>query len=352
MSERAVKKEQNKAFPKVLKWFLAVLMVAGLEVGGIAAAVKITEMRRSDTNSNVKNNLDAISLQLRKIDALEKLPSLVSLNMQHVEATSNAVSLLSDSITQLEKEVGGNKIEKINQKIDNFSTRLNNLEETQSLEPIVLSVALMIKEDVLFGRPFAEPADVLFALGQDFPSIKEDIEVMLRYKNDIFEDNQTLATQYKSIIADFSFKTAETTPHEEENTMLSKSVKLLKDTMASMHFDKVAVLKKQKITDEEKRLLAELTDLVMSYKYDEVLDFVKANPQFSEANNETLNNWLATIQKKIEFDKALNHIIAEQLKNFRNNLVEFKDLSQQNSIVSPAQVDNLKEKDLSDEEVL
>lgn len=350
MSDRAVKKEQKKAFPKVIKWFLAILVIAGLEVGGIATAVKITEMHRADANNNLKNNLESLSYQLKKLDSLEKLPSLVSLNMQHVEANSNAISLLSENMSQLEKEVGGNKLEKMNKKIDDFGFRLSNLEETQSVEPIILSIALMIKEDSLSGRPFVEPADVLAALSHDISSIKDDVEVIQRYKNDVFADNQNLATQYKTIIADFSFKTDKVTPQEPEDTLLSKGVKVLKDAVSSMHFDKVAVLKKQKMPDSDKKLLAELTDLVFAYKYDEVLDYTKTHPEFAAANNEALNNWLVSIQKKVEFNKALNHLITEQLKSFRKNISNLKILPQQNNETT---LPITSEKgDLSDEEVL
>ena len=350
MSDRAVKKEQNKAFPKALKWFLVILAIAGLEAGGIVAAVKITEMRRTDSNAQLKNDITLFSQQLKKLDSLEKISSLVSVNMQHLDATSHAVNLLSESIDQLEKEVGGNQIEKMNKKITDFGGRLDNVEEALGIEPIILTVALMIKEDSLSGRSFAEQADVLAALSQDIGAIQQDVEVVQRYKNDVFADNQSLTAQYKAIMADFSFKKAEAIPSEPKNTVLSKGVKILKDTVSSMHFDKVAVLKKQKKTDAEKNLLAELDTLVYAYKYDEALAYIKAHTEFGEANNQALNNWLGDVQKKTEFDKALNHIIAEQLKTLRKDAgLKTLALPQKKETAQP---ETSQTKDIADEKVL
>ena len=57
MSDRVVKKEQNKSSFKVLKWFLIILAIAGLEAGGIATAVKLTELRQDNAKAQFKNNL-------------------------------------------------------------------------------------------------------------------------------------------------------------------------------------------------------------------------------------------------------------------------------------------------------
>lgn len=350
MSERAVKKEQKKAFPKVLKWFLIILAIAGLEAGGIVAAVKLTETRRVDTNAQLKNDLGVVSQQLKKLDTLEKLPSLVSLNMQHVEATSNAVNLLAESINQLEKEVGGNQLAKINEKIADFSSRLSNLEETQSIEPILLAVALMIKEDSLSGRPFTEQADVLAALSQNISTLKEDVETVQRYKNDVFESNQSLAVQYNDIMKDFSFKVTKVAPQEPKDTMLSKGAKILKDAVSNMHFDKVAVLKKQKKTDAEKALLAELGEMVNANKYDAVLEYTKAHAEFSSAEDKAFNDWLSNVQKKVEFEKALNHIIAEQLKNLRKDIGNKVILPKHDN--EPIEPKAPAKEDLADEKVL
>jgi len=351
MSDRAVKKEPKKPFSGVLKWFLIILVVALLEVLGIAGAVKITEMRRADTNNQVKTSLALLTQQLQKLDSLEKLSSLVAVNMQHLEATSHAVNLLSESFNQLEKEVGGNQIEQMNQKIADFHLRLNNMEETQSIEPIILTVALMIKEDSLSGNTFAQQADVLSALSQDMPAITEDIKTVQRYKNDVFESNQTLAAQYKDIMADFSFRKENApAPEETKDTLLSKSVDALKNTVSNMHFDKVVVLKKQKKTDEEKKLIAGLDALVDAHKYDEVLSYANVHTAFGSANNKAFDNWLVLVQKKVEFEKALNHIIAEQLKNFRKGMENQAFLKPQNKEVTPSETEETKE--VSNEKVL
>jgi len=351
MSDHAVKKEPKKTSSKALKWLLVILVVAVLEVGGIAGAVKITEMRRADTNNQVKAHLEILTQQLQKLDSLEKLSSLVAVNMQHLEATSHAVNLLSESFGQLEKEVGGNQIAQMSQKIAEFNSRINNLEETQSIEPIILAVALMIKEDSLSARSFAEKADVLSALCQDIPALKEDVKTVQLYENDIFESNQTMAAQYKDIMADFSFKQeVATAPEESKDTLLSKGVDVLKNTVSSLHFDKVAVLKKQKKTDEEKQLIANLDTLVDGNQYDEVLVYVKAHTEFGTAGDKAFNNWLISVEKKVIFEKALNHIIAEQLKSLRKDVGNLAVLKPQNSEKTPSQSNETKE--ISNEKVL
>ena len=317
MSDHAVKKEQNKSSFKVLKWFLIILAIAGLEAGGIATAVKLTELRQDNAKAQFKNNLASLSQQLEKLNSLEQLSSLVGINAQHLEATSHTVNLLSESFSQLEKEVGGNQIEKMNNQITRFDKRLSNLEEVQSLEPVVLAVALMIKENALYGRPYAAEADVLTELGADNLAIGNDIKVINSYKDYTFADNQALASQYKTIMEDFNFPTTAPAPEKQEDTMLSKGVKILKDAVANVHFDRIAVLKKQKKTDEEKNILLKLDNLVSQYNYKGAIDFIRSHEEFANANNAELNAWAESIKKKIDFEDALNNIIASQLKSLR-----------------------------------
>lgn len=323
MSDKAVDSGKKKTLTSILKWSAGLLAIAALETGGIVAAVKISESK----NAEQVNHLQAIRHQLQaqenKINDLEKLPHAISANEQQIAANLGMLNLLSESLTTLKAEVGNKKIDLINQRMETLNHRMESVEETKNQEALILSLALIIKENALYNRSFSQETDILAELSQNQKNIISDINELKELKNiNILTDTQ-LIEKFKLIAEDFSFEKAEvndsSSSKEENRSAVSKSIELIKDTVAGINFDKVVVIKKDKKTNEQKLLLQTLSDLVNAQNFKDALLFIENNPQFNNADNQNFVIWQQEVKQKIMFDSAISHIIATQLNALRQD---------------------------------
>ena len=123
------------------------------------------------------------------------------------------------------------------------------------------------------------------------------------------------------MIENLSFSNKEEEPKPEgKNTAVSKGVKMIKDTISGIHFDRVVVLKKEKRTEQQKNLLEQLTKLVNSYNYAKALNYINSNEELKNINNQDFKVWQEAVQKKEAFDNAVSHIIAAQLSALRQDI--------------------------------
>ena len=321
MSEKSVKVKPRKVGNTFFKWSMIVVIVLLLEIGTIFAAVMIIENRGKSDTIKIQNTLAQISEQDVRLSALEKLPSAISTNTEQLVATTRAVNLLSDNFNRLKAEVGDNKVLQLKTQLDALNHQVESLEELKNQESLILSLALMIKENALYHRKFSREADILTQLGQNNDLIKADIEVINQYKEDFIADNNELSKQYQQMIENLSFSNKEEEPKPEgKNTAVSKGVKMIKDTISGIHFDRVVVLKKEKRTEQQKNLLEQLTKLVNSYNYAKALNYINSNEELKNINNQDFKVWQEAVQKKEAFDNAVSHIIAAQLSALRQDI--------------------------------
>ena len=321
MSDKVVKNAEKKSLSKAVKWSLGVLAILVIVAGTIVASVKVTEIRGQADIAQLQNILEKISMQNARIDALEKLPSAVSTTSKQLEAASHGLNTLSDNFERLNEEAGHNKVPALVEQTSGLSHRIEALEETQSNELLILSLALMIKENALYHQNFVQEAEILAKLAQNTPSIHTDVETINLYKNETIADNMQLATQFFDIIKDFNFNTQSNTASENaEDDLVSKGIKVIKKTVSGMRFDRVIVLKKEKKTDEQKKLLADLTKAVRSYNYPAVLDIINTHPELNAAENQDFSAWQEKVKIKLSFDKAVSHLITEQLSALREDV--------------------------------
>ena len=327
MSEKAVKSE--KQTPKVksskgLMWAIAVVAVVLLEVGGIATAVKLTEARNQADTAKLYNIQEQMAAQDIRIETLEKLPSSISTTSQQLGATAHTVNVLSENFGKLFDEVGNNKVPALEQKVATLMHQIEVLEEYRSNDNLLLSLALIIKENALYHKDFALEATVLNDLGRNNEAIKSDIEIVSLYKGKTIADNKELLDQFTQIIKDFNFKKIEEAepvqPKEQEQTFFAKCLKFIKGIASGMPFDKVVVLKKEKKTAHQKQLLADLSNLVNQYKFSEALQYITENSEFATAENKDLASWQLKVQDNLAFNNALSHIITAQLNALREDI--------------------------------
>ena len=327
MSEKAVKSE--KQTPKVksskgLTWAIAVIAVVLLEAGGIAAAVKLTEARNQSDTAKLHHIQEQLMAQGIRLETLEKMPAAISTTSQQLDATAHAINVLSENFDKLYNEVGNSKVPGLEQKVSGLTHQVEVLEENRSNDNLILSLALIIKENALYHKDFTQEANVLADFGANNDAIKSDIEIVNLYKGKEIADNKELSNQFMQIIKDFNFKKIDGEPvkatPETQQTVVAKAFQFIKDMISGMHFDKVVVLKKEKKTSHQRQLLNELTALVGQYKFSEALQYIKDNGEFSTAENKELENWQIEVRDSLAFNNALSHIVSAQLNAMREDI--------------------------------
>jgi hypothetical protein len=319
MSNKSVVSKEKKPMSAALKGSLIALAVIGLEASAIGAAVTLTEYRQRNSVPEYKHIQDKLATQSARLAELEKLPLALSTASQQISANSNAINLISDNLNALKDEVGNNQIRTIYERLDTTGHRIESLEETQSNEALILSLALMIKENALYHRSFAEEVDILATLSEDMPQVKSDIATLLEYKSQEIADNEALAKAYQQISQNFTFGT-DITPEPKEVSSLEKGLNLIKSSVSHIKLDRVIVLKKQKKTDEQVKLLNTLSTLVNEYKFAEALQYIKDNAEFSKITNPAFNQWQQDVTASLKFNQAITHIMQEQLNSFRQDI--------------------------------
>lgn len=315
---------QKKPHSKVLKWSGIVLGIALLEVGAVAASVKIVELQNKKEQNQFENISEQLTAQNNRLAALEKLPASVTANGKQISSNFSTLTNLLQDLNQLKDEVGNNKLETLNNKLSSVSSRIESLEESKSIEALVLSLALIIKENALYHRPFAKEVEILTDLTQGNANISADVDIINRFKDTSVADDYELAAQFMNFKDDLSFAPkdapAEKTSENTEKSTVSKSIELIKDTVAGINFDKVVVLKKDKKTGEQKLLLMMLENLVKSHNFTDALKYIQDNPEFANISTPAFGAWQQEVKEKLEFDSAVSKLIASQLKSFRQEV--------------------------------
>lgn len=319
MSNKSVESKEKKPMSPALKTSLIALAVIGLEAGAIGAAVTLSDYRQRNLTPEYKVIQEQLSLQSARLTELEKLPLALSTASQQISANSNAINLISDNLNALKEEVGNNQIRTIYERLDTTGHRIESLEETQSKEALILSLALMIKENALYHRPFATEADILADLGEGIPQITADIATLLEYKTKEIADNEALAKTYQQMAQNFTFGT-DITPEPKEETSFEKGLNLIKDSVSHIKLDRVIVLKKQKKTDEQIKLLNALSTFVREYKFTEALQYIKDNAEFKKITNPAFGEWQKNVNTSLSFNQAITHIMQEQLNALRQDI--------------------------------
>ena len=319
MSSKSVEKQDKKLASSALKISLITLAVIALEAGAIGAAVKLTEYRQRETTPEYKAIQENLAIQASRLNELEKLPLALTTASQHISANSNAINLISDNLNALKEEVGNNQIRTIYERLDTAGHRIEALEETQSREALILSLALLIKENALYHRPFADETRVLADLSEGMPEITPDVATLLELKNQEIADNKTLAETYQKIAKDFTFG-MDITPEHKEVSSLEKGLNLIKDSVSHIKLDRVIVLKKQKKTDEQIKLINTLSALVNEHKFADALQYIKDNAEFGKISNPLFGQWQNDVKTSIQFNQALTRIMQKQLSALRQDI--------------------------------
>lgn len=318
MSQKVSKPKQNRSFSKIYKWILIVLIVTILEIGGIFAAIKLSE---SESNEQISNIVAQLSNQDSRISMLEKLPNIISDNTQQLSTMSSVVSLLGDNINIIKNDLSNNKLENIDKEIAQLSHKMESIEETKNNEALILSIALLIKENALYNRKFAQEVNILTELSANQENIQSAVSTLNELKNTSIINGYVLAEEYKSFADNLNFEEEPQNNSTVPNTKVSKSIKLIKDTVAGINFDKVIVIKKDKRTAEQKLLIDTLNSFVKNHNYIEAIAFIEKNPEFSKIENKDFINWIEKAKNMILFDKAVSNIITTELSAIRKDIV-------------------------------
>lgn len=321
MSEKTANTTNKKRFSKVLKWGGIAIGIAALEFAGIYSAVKITESRNTEKETQIKEIHQLLHKETSRIDNLEKLPSTISTNAEKIAANTGRVNLLAESLSALKDEVGNKKMDLLNLQMSKLNHRVEVVEESKNQEALVLGLALMIKENALYNRSFASEVDILAKLAQGQEDITPSVQKLVSLKEAVILSDTQLIEQYKKISDDFVFSNiTPPQPNEgkENRSAVAKSIELIKDTVSGINFDKVVVLKKEKKTDEQELLLNTLTELVNTHNFKDAITFIEQNrTAFHEELNPQFTQWFEKMSEKVVFDASVSQIIAAELSAIR-----------------------------------
>lgn len=324
MPDKPIKSEKIKVNKPYLKWFSIGFSVVLIEFIAIGSAYFIVESKNKSQQAALSDLVAKISQQNTYISELQNLPSVISSNAQRISDTEGNLRLVTENFNELKNEVGNHKVDLLAQQFNLLTHKLETLEETKNQEVLALSVALIIKENALYHRSFADEADILTQMTKDQPLVATAVQTISNLKTSYISDDLQLAEQFREIAKNLNFENnkndiASDDKNEPEGTM-AKSIALIKDTVAGLNFDKVVVVKKNIQNDEQVALIDKVTKLVDRHDFANALDIIKSSPDFQKLNSEDLNQWVQDVEKKISFDEALSVIISSELSALRQDL--------------------------------
>ena len=310
-------KEKTTTSKKIV-WFFVVLGTIILDAIVVFLAIFITESRLNTKIGNISVLEKSVASIEREVT---KTPQLISdVNIKIAENYGN-IALLKEKLNLLTKEVGNNQLETLSLRLTSYANRLEELEETKNQEALVLSIALLIKENALYGRRFDTEVIALKEMARDQQDIDKDINIIEASRDIIIPTDSVLTAQYFEIMKDFDFeKKEELNTNTADQGVVTKSINKIKETVANINFDKVVVVKKDNKTIEQKQLLNTLNSLVEQNLFSKAVDFINQNVQFANAENTLFNEWVQNAEKRVAFDNAISNIISMELKAIRNNL--------------------------------
>ena len=329
MSKNIEETKKKTTNSKKLVWFFVVLGAITLNIIAVFLAIFITESRLD----NKIGNIAVLEKNVANIEReVTKTPQLISdANIKIAENNGN-IALLKEKLNLLTQEVGNNQLETLSLRLNSYANRLEVLEETKNQEALILSIALLIKENALYGRKFDTEILALKEMAKTQQGIDKDISIIETYKDNIVPTDNVLIKQYFEIMKDFDFeKKEETNINTTDQGMVKKSINKIKETVANINFDKVVVVKKDNKTIEQKQLLNTLNSLVEQNSFSKVVDFINKNIQFANAENALFNEWVGNVEKRVAFDDAISNIVTLELKAIRDSLNE-KDITQTENV--------------------
>ena len=326
MSEKTAKIIKNEPKKRNYKWLLYVLIAIILELGAIGSAVFICESKAKNQTNLLDRTVEQLVLQNERIVTLEKMPLVISQLSSNISENKGNIGLLQENLNTLKEEVGNKKLEILSEKMNKLVQRIEGVEETKNRESLILSIALLIKENILYGRDASYEIDILSSMAQEQDSLKDSIDTITNLKNKMILTDNNLQEQFNQIIEDFDFEKKQKSPQntKENQTTMSKSIQMIKDTVAGINFDKVVVVKKDNKTAKQKEMIATLKNLVALHNFNKAIEFVDENKEFSNAENPLFNTWLENVKNKVAFDRAISKIIATELNVLRENLRDKK----------------------------
>ena len=320
-SEKTVQKDAKKRPSKALLLTSVALSIAILEALAIGGAVLITESRNKGQTLQLDQLTSQISRQQEEIRSLQLLPNAIRNNAQKIAENAGNLQLYAENFNNLKNEVGNRKVDILYQQLAQVSQRTEALEEAKSVESLILSAALLIKENALYQRDFSQEADVLVQLSNGQEDILSSVQTIQALKKQYIASDEQLIEQFNTIAKNFSFANTSQNNADKEESAISKSISLIKDTVSGLNFDKIVVVKKQNRTAAQEQLIAQLTALVNQHNFTGALDFIRSHQDFSLLETQDLSKWQADVERRISFDSAISQIISAELSSIRQSLI-------------------------------
>lgn len=327
MSDKAVKTDKpvkiaagKKKGLKLFKWALFFLFAVIIGAAVIFCAVIIVEKRQIQQHKDFSALTQQVLQNRQALDELRNLPAAIAQNTQRIAENTGDLKLYNENFAALKEEVGNRKFDILAQQFTMLNHRIESLEEAQSPEIITLIVALFIKENALYNRSFTAEANILQQLSREQEDLAPAVQAILNMRGKTFSTDTQLADEYVKIAQTFSFEKPDAASSaNDRKSAISKSIDMIKDTVAGMNFDKIVVLKKDKRTNEQKALTAQAETLVKSFRFKEAIALIRGNSEFQKVHSPALVAWIEQVEQKIAFEEALSFIITTELNAIRQD---------------------------------
>ncbi len=258
-----------------------------------------------------------------KIDAIDNKLSTLELITKSNAEKSDLVQQNFDNFTK--SKADNEQIIALNEQIINLGNQINKihsttkkLSQTSNTGALLLTSAIMIRDNTLRGINCKNEAEGLKILAQNIDSVSHDIEFVTSYCNSMFVSNNTLINNFNNIYNKIEHNL---TPQKQEQNW--------KQRLSSKVGEYVQISNRNQPQKDE---FNPLTVLLPIKQFVNNNDFSLALNELSKSENQNLmsdddlRNWFEQTKNNLDFYKSLSNIINASLSIMKvedaRNIVE------------------------------
>ena len=258
---------------------------------------------------NVSNN-NLSTINSAKIDAIDnKLTTLEIITKSNAEK-SDLIQQNFDNFTK--SKADNEQIISLNEQIIKLGNQINEihnttkkLSQTSNTGALLLTSAIMIRDNTMRGINCKNEAEGLKILAQNIDSVSHDIDFVVSYCNSIFISNNTLINNFNNI---YNKIEVNLTPQIQEQNW--------KQRLSSKVGEYIQITNRNQPQKDE---INPLTTLLPIKQFVNNNDFSMALNELSKEENqnlmldEDLKNWFEQAKNNFNFYKSLSNIINASL---------------------------------------
>lgn len=242
------------------------------------------------------NNLQKQVLEQQDTSVLEeKFANLEKSNLNIIDSKADVATILG-VITRMDKA----------------EQKLDTLAKVTDESALILTTTMLVKESADRGGSFEYEAEMLQQIAANNLKLKEPIEVIIKSSTTGVDTTQYLQKEFESVytkLLELQKMEFEKTWKDRLNSKISEYIKVKKVNEKDPEFkanQELEIVKKAVDSGNIKKAITNLENI----KNKELL------------NEDSLKNWMAEAQAKVEFVNAINKISAYYLASMKINFIK------------------------------